>query len=217
MIAKTYLGRAYAVGLGLLLIAPMALLIDLPLALWARHQAYPKMLVKAANLSEFFAHGFGVCVVAAIVALLDDKNWRRGLTVLSVSLSAGLVADLLKLLIYRVRPHNFDFAGGIMMTFQDWLPIVTRSVDHLSSSFPSSHAATAAGLTFVLLRLYPKAYPVFVALMILSCAQRVFCSAHFFSDVLFGAGIGWCFGCFIMSAVVPKSWWSNTSPSWSAH
>lgn len=200
----------WTVGLVLVLIAPAALLIDLPLAIWARDQAYPKFLVKACNLSEFFAHGFGVCIIAWIIALFDSRGWRRGLTVLVAALSAGLTGDVIKLLIYRVRPRDFDFSGGILTTFQEWLPIGTRNIEHLSSSFPSSHAAVAAGLTFVLMFLYPKGRPVFAVLCFLACAQRVFAGAHFLSDVLFGAGIGWCIAFVVVSGVLPKSWWSDT-------
>lgn len=204
--------RCYCtVGLALLLIAPVALLVDLPLAIWARDQAYPKLLVKACNLSEFFAHGFGVFIIAWVITLLDTRGWRRGLTVLVAALSAGLTGDLLKLLIFRVRPRDFDFAGGILTTFQEWLPVGTRHIEHLSSSFPSSHAATAAGLTFVLMFFYPRGRAVFAVLFFLACAQRVFAGAHFLSDVLFGAGIGWCAAFLVVSGVIPKSWWSDES------
>lgn len=200
------------VGLSLLLIAPLAFLIDLPLAIWAKEQAYPKALVKACNLSEIFAHGFGVLIIAWVITLLDGRGWRRGLTVLIAALSAGLAGDVIKLLIFRTRPRDFDFSTGILTTFQEWLPVATRHVEHLSSSFPSSHAATAAGLAFVLMLLYPKGRPAFAVLFFLACAQRVFAGAHFLSDVLFGAGIGWSAAFFVLSTIVPISWWSSAVP-----
>ncbi len=190
-------------------VSPAALAIDLCLAVWAREDAYPKLLVKASNLSEFFAHGFGVLCVVFLVGLLDSRGWRRGMTVLIGAFSGGLAADLMKLLIFRVRPRDFDFVGGILSTFQEWLPIASRHLTHLSSSFPSSHAATAAGLAFVLMLLYPKGKPVFTVLLILACAQRVLASAHFLSDVLFGAGLGWCVSCLVVSCIVPPAWWAK--------
>jgi len=209
------LRRSFAIGLVLVLLSPAALWVDFALAIRAREGAYPKVLVKVSNLSEFFAHGFGVLVIGSTIALLDEKRWRRGLAVLFGALSAGLAADLIKLIIFRTRPRDFDFGSGILTTFQEWLPILTRQAEHLSSSFPSSHAATAAGLAFMLILLYPKGRPVFVVLFILACAQRLFASAHFLSDILFGAGFGWCIAYVVVSRIIPKSWWNdaNNSPS----
>jgi len=194
-------------------LSPAAFAVDLSLAVWAKEDAYPKLLVKASNLSEFFAHGLGVLCIVFLVGLLDTKGWRRGMTVLIGAFSAGLTADLMKLLIFRVRPRDFDFAGGILTTFQEWLPVASRQFTHLSSSFPSSHAATAAGLAFVLILLYPKAKPIFTVLLGLSCAQRIVSSAHFLSDVLFGAGLGWCVSCLVVWCLVPSSWWSDQAPA----
>jgi len=204
---NSYLKRTFAIGLVLVLLSPAALWVDFPLAMWARENAYPKLLVKLSNLSEFFAHGFGVLVIASAIALLDTKEWRRGLTVLAGAFSAGLAADLIKLVIFRTRPRDFGFTSGILTTFQEWLPVLTRHPEHLSSSFPSSHAATAAGLAFVLILLYPRGRPIFCLLLILACAQRLLASAHFLSDVLFGAGFGWCVAYLVVVKIVPQSWW----------
>jgi membrane-associated phospholipid phosphatase len=57
-------------------------------------------------------------------------------------------------------------------------------------SFPSGHAAVAAGLATALAWKYPHGLPVFACLAAAAAAQRLFSSAHYPSDVLFGAACG---------------------------
>lgn len=192
-------------GLLLLLGAPFCLAFDLTVAQWAKAGFFPKWLVKSANLSEFFAHGFGVIVVAMLIALLDSQR-RRALFVGGIALCSGLVADLAKLVIYRVRPRDFDFSGDVWATFQQWWPLFRHEFEHLSGSFPSSHAATAAGMMFALTTVYPRGTPVYALLLALACLQRIVASAHFPSDVAFGAGLGWCCAWLVTRFIPPDGW-----------
>lgn len=196
---------AVTVGLLLVLGTPFCFAIDLMVAQWAKGGVFPKWLVKSANLSEFFAHGFGVIVIAMLIALLDSHR-MRSLFAGSTAFFSGLVADLGKLIIYRARPRDFDFSGNVWTTFQEWWPVFRHKLEHLSSSFPSSHAATAAGMMFALATLYPRGTPVYGLLLALACLQRIVSSAHFPSDVAFGAGLGWCCAWLVTRFVLPVQW-----------
>jgi undecaprenyl-diphosphatase len=57
-------------------------------------------------------------------------------------------------------------------------------------SFPSGHAAVAAGFAAAMGWKYPHARPFFAILAVCAAAQRVVTSAHYPSDVAFGAAIG---------------------------
>ncbi len=194
------------IGVFLLALAPLCLAIDLTVAECARANFFPKWLVKAANLSEFFAHGFGIIVIAILIATLDACR-KHSIYVGCASLLAGLSGDLMKLVIFRVRPREFDFAGSVWTTFHDWLPVFTLHPEKLSGSFPSSHAATAAGLAFALTTVYPNGRIIFAVLACLACLQRVLAGAHFPSDVVFGAGLGWCVAWLLSRFVFPVRWW----------
>jgi membrane-associated phospholipid phosphatase len=197
------------IGVFLLAIAPFCFAIDLTVAECARANLFPRWLVKAANLSEFFAHGFGIIVIAILIATLDPRR-IHALYVGCTALLAGLSGDLMKLVIFRIRPRDFDFAGNVWTTFHEWLPVLSLHPAKLSGSFPSSHAATAAGLAFALTTLYPSGKTVFALLTGFACLQRVFAGAHFPSDVAFGAGLGWCAAWFFTRFVLPVRWWKST-------
>jgi membrane-associated phospholipid phosphatase len=129
-----------------------------------------------------------VLLVVLLVFVLDP--WRRWALprLLLTSLGAGLVVDVVKLSIARVRPHHFDFGGSVWATFGCWFPL-GRDGSGLQS-FPSGHTATAIGLAFVLAWLYPRGRWVFLALVLLVGVQRVVSGAHYLSDVIVGATIG---------------------------
>jgi membrane-associated phospholipid phosphatase len=61
-------------------------------------------------------------------------------------------------------------------------------------SWPSGHAtlafATAAALTY----LSPKGKGLFVGLAVACAITRVVMQAHFYSDIVFGAALGWTVG-----------------------
>lgn len=193
-------------GLVLLVIAPFLLALDLTVAEWARQGLFPRWIVKAAQLSECFAHGYGVVACAVLVWLLDDLR-SRAFYIAFTSLGAGLVADLVKLCIFRIRPRDFDFAGDVWSTFDSWFPIVSHPFSDLSSSMPSSHAATAAGLAFALITVYPRGKPLFFALLLFAGLQRIFSLAHFPSDVFVGAGLGWLCAWLASTYFLPQTWW----------
>jgi membrane-associated phospholipid phosphatase len=180
-----------AAMLGGLGVATLA--IDVPLAAWVRAGHCPGFVEKLCDLSEVFGHGLGVLLIVIVIAVLDP--WHRyGIPrMVAAALGAGLTADLVKLLVGRVRPNHCDFAvvDRGLDTFGNWFPLATNS--SWEQGFPSSHMATAAGLAIVLAAFYPRGRWLFPALAAMAGAQRVLHQSHFASDVFWGAAVGCIF------------------------
>jgi membrane-associated phospholipid phosphatase len=178
----------WVLPLGLALAALSALAVDMPVERWILAGGLPKWLTKICSLSEIFAHGWGVALIVAMIFTLDPGRRRLLPRLLTATFGAGLFANVLKLLLARERPHHFDFAGGVFDTFGPLLPLGRGGSG--VQGFPSSHAATAAGLAVALAWMYPHGARLFAALAALACLQRLVAGAHFPSDVLVGVALG---------------------------
>ena len=97
---------------------------------------------------------------------------------------AGALAELLKIAVRRERPALHDGLYG----FRPW---DERTWSGAGLAFPSSHTAVAFGGAALLARLYPRARWVGYTLAIGCAATRLLARAHFVSDVVFAAGLGW--------------------------
>jgi membrane-associated phospholipid phosphatase len=117
-----------------------------------------------------------------VIFLLDtSRRWALP-RVLACALFSGLVADVVKMLIARARPSDFDFSGGAWTTFGAWFPLA--SAGSAGQSFPSAHTATAVGFALGFSWLYPNGRRLFPLVAALVACQRIEASAHFLSDVL---------------------------------
>lgn len=177
--------------------------IDLPVARWCARQPSPLPgdVLKFLNLAEVFAHGLGVAALIVTLLVSDPAlalplpgrpagaRWNF-LRLVGAAAIGGLVVDLVKACVERVRPNSADLAGlqSVLDTFGTPALAFDRAARLMS--FPSGHAAAAAGLAAALGWKYPHGRPAFAALAVLSAAQRVVTSAHYPSDVCFGAAIG---------------------------
>ena len=97
---------------------------------------------------------------------------------------AGAVAELVKILVRRQRPAINDGFFG----FRPW---DERTWSGAGLAFPSSHTAVAFGGAAMLARLFPRARWVGYTLAAGCALTRVVARAHFVSDVVFAAGLGW--------------------------
>jgi undecaprenyl-diphosphatase len=70
-----------------------------------------------------------------------------------------------------------------------------------NSSFPSSHAANAAALAWMLSRRWPRGAAGFIALAVLVSFSRLYLNRHYLSDVVTGLGLGIAFAVW-----VPRRW-----------
>ena len=112
---------------------------------------------------------------------------RHALLVIGSPALAGLLCEVMKLLIRRERPD----VGSGEWVFRAWS-------DHTFSTAglatPSSHTMVAFGAATMLARMYPRACWVFYVLAWGCGATRVLSHAHYLSDVTFGALLGWAVG-----------------------
>ncbi|HTU27370.1 MAG TPA: phosphatase PAP2 family protein [Pirellulales bacterium] len=191
--------------------AAAALAVDLPIARWLGKSPspLPKDLLHVIHWSEAFAHAIGVGVIALAIGLLDPARRVALPRLLTMSWGSGLIADLLKLSIVRLRPKEFDFTGGVFETFG---PLGNFGNGHGSQSFPSAHSAVAVGLAVALCHFYPRGRWLFIALAVLACSQRMESGAHFLSDVLAGATVGYLFA----NGCIGNSWLARRFDRWEA-
>jgi membrane-associated phospholipid phosphatase len=195
------------VAFGLAVVGCGLFLVDVPVAAWFRNHRLPGDLGRLIDLSEAFAHGLAVAVILAVTVSVDPA-WRRAgfslagrmdfARLVAATYAGGLVVDLVKAIVTRVRPRAADLTAvaSVFDTFGvsaaaaavGGAGLVGKPADLMS--FPSGHAAVAAGLATALAWKYPHATATFAALATLAAAQRVASSAHYPSDIAFGAAIG---------------------------
>lgn len=179
----------------LALLAAAALPCDLAVARHFHTHPLPGDLDRLVRLAEVFGYGGSVAMILITVAILDPRGPRAVLLPTVTTTAAGVVANLAKLLVARLRPHQLDWDDPALRTFLGWLPLwapqrLPRPYGSALQSFPSGHAATAAGLAIGLACLYPRGRYWFACLAALAALQRLTAEAHYTSDVLAGAALG---------------------------
>lgn len=165
-----------------------ALAIDLPVSYWCRADMPPRELQKLVILCEIFGHGFGAVILVIGLAVLDPARRKFSVRVLTAALGSGLLANVLKLVVARTRPHGFDYSLTVWDTIHQWFPPLDAPAN--LRSFPSSHTATAIGLAIAFSWLYPRGRWLFACLTVMVALQRINGTAHYLSDTLFGAALG---------------------------
>lgn len=112
---------------------------------------------------------------------------RNALLVLGAPALAGLLCEVLKLVIRRERP-DVDLGNWVFRAWND------HPFSSAGLSTPSSHTMVAFGAATMLARMYPRARWVFYAFAVGCATTRVMAHAHYLSDVTFGAVLGWAVG-----------------------
>jgi membrane-associated phospholipid phosphatase len=179
--------------LSLLLAGCMCLPIDVPLSGYLMDGFLPGELRNVFKRAEAFGHAYGLLGIAVTIFFLDGRWKRRVPRLIFHGLAAGLLADVVKLMVWRTRPRFFDplssssFTGTIFTAKgTDWLQLL----DSTQHSFPSAHTAVAVACALTLGRFYPAARGWFVCLAALCAMNRVDGGSHFASDVCWGAALG---------------------------
>ena len=163
--------------------------VDLPLSRWLVRDDGLLAFDRVIEATEAFGHATTVILIVFAVAMADATNRRSWPRLLAASLGAGLVADIFKACVSRLRPYDGGFGQAeVWDTFQGFLPFLTGAPK--GHSFPSAHVAVAAGLALALATLYPKGRTAFGLIVAGVALQRVETGAHFLSDTLFGALVG---------------------------
>ncbi|MBK5187483.1 MAG: phosphatase PAP2 family protein [Gemmatimonadaceae bacterium] len=126
-------------------------------------------------------------LLAAIALALVDREsgarWRRGALLAAVPTAAGIVGELLKIVVRRQRPSAV-WSGYTFRAFSDH-PLSSRGL-----GFPSSHAVVAFGAAAILARMFPRARVVWYGAAATCAFSRLLAHAHYLSDVVAGALIG---------------------------
>lgn len=176
----------------LLLLAWLVFPYDASLALFCHKipNGHPKWLRNIFDNVEPFGHLVGVVIASSLVLLLGKKQWKAGFSVFCAGLFGGLSANFGKLWLARVRPRNFDFATlDSRATITGWMPLLSRG--SAGQSFPSAHTATAVAMAVFLASLYPRTRWFFAVMTLLVMGHRLHSGAHYPSDILTGAALGW--------------------------
>ena len=197
--------QASLLGIATVLVAvgAAALLIDLPTARWCKAHRIPGEIGRLINLLEITGHSLGAAIGLIAVVTLDRSlgfPWpgrfgtgeRAFARMIAATYLGGLLVDVVKLSVERVRPRaaNLAAAGSWLGTFGDSVLAVDKPHKTDLMSFPSGHSAVAAGFAAALAWRYPHGWPLFAALAAATAVQRVTTSAHYPSDVAFGAAVG---------------------------
>jgi len=113
-------------------------------------------------------------------------GWRGGLLILAPTLG-GAVAEVLKLLVRRLRPDAETF-GYAFRAFSDH-PFANGGL-----GMPSSHALVAFAGATAMARLFPRAWWLWFLLAAGCAVTRVMAVAHFLSDTVVAAVLGYAVG-----------------------
>jgi membrane-associated phospholipid phosphatase len=163
---------------------------DLPVARWCyKHQPSPPVFKAFEFVADIGGAGLGAILLLAAALILSRTNISRVPQFLSITVGGGLMADVIKTLIWRTRPHQTDLSiASFESTFHGLFPLF--SAGSHGQSFPSGHAATAMGLAVALSILYPRGRWLFALIAVAVAASRVVVHAHFPTDVVAGLMLG---------------------------
>lgn len=186
--------RLIAGAIVLLLVGGLLFPFDVTVARWCKAASLSGDLMRLLNFSEVFAHALGVGMLLIATVVLDRSlTWPwMVLRLVAATFAGGLFVDLLKASVVRVRPRAADLASVASA-------VDTFSTAALSSppgghadvmSFPSGHAAVAAGFAAALSWRYPRGGLFFAVVAVMAAVQRIASSAHYPSDVACGAALG---------------------------
>ena len=162
---------------------------------WAFHHfAYPAIYESGWGRMLRLAGYLPSWAFVALALVLQDwvpRLWptlrqasRRGLLLFGSPALAGLAAEVLKLTLRRERPGLTNGAH----VFRAWSD---RAFSSAQLGLPSSEAAVAFAAAAVLARLFPESRVLWYGLALGCALTRVASGAHFLSDVVLGALVGY--------------------------
>lgn len=194
----------YAAGFSLVSMA----LIDKPLALWLKGGGLaPDTFGFFKTITDIGLGGhwyvlallaWAGCTVASGLALTTTAHevWRlrarSAAYVLATMIAAGLLVQILKLAIGRLRPrllfengaYGFDPFSG-------------------ANSYPSGHSQVIWSVMIALWFVYPRYRAAYVVVAVLVSASRVATTVHFLSDAVMGSVLA------VVVAILVKDWFQR--------
>jgi undecaprenyl-diphosphatase len=145
---------------------------------------------------SLISHGITLIAVAIVLFLygkfFNQKCYSAGKALLIGIISSGVIVQVLKHLVGRVRPR-----------LTDNLVLVGPSLQNGYDSFPSGHTTVAFCVAYILSSYYPRYRVLLYSWAVLIGFARVEGLAHFPSDVLAGAVIGILTAKLLVAKAVP--------------
>ncbi len=148
-------------------------------------------------LGTWVALAIAIALQEGSVVQRRPRATRRAWLLVGAAAAGGVLAELGKLLIRRERPAVHDGLYG----FRD---VTDRMWSTSGLAMPSSHTLVAFAGAAMLARLYPRARWVGYVLATGCAVSRVLARAHFVSDVVLAAGLGW-----VVAFLLAKRWSSQ--------
>lgn len=150
----------------------------------------PDELEDFVDAAEHFGTPYGQILGLLCVYAATRWHERRVFRIFLGTCVAGLGANLVKLLVARIRPRSFDFDQHELLDgFIGWFTFGAEGSK--AQGFPSAHTASAFGFAAMLTWAFPSGKRVFLLLAAFVGLHRITTSAHFPSDVFVGAAVGW--------------------------
>ncbi len=153
--------------------------------------AYHVMRAASALGHGAVAGALSVGLVVAGRATGRSRLARLGVVALAGVVAAGILANVLKLVVESPRPSSTASSYG----------------------FPSGHATIAFAFAAVAARAYPRLGPVVFLLAVLTAAARLYLQAHFAIDIVGGALLGTVSGALLARVALPGAP-QSPGPAW---
>lgn len=209
-VARSVLGPLWRHPVGPLVMAAalffVLLPLDGPISRWLRAINPSGDLRRELEAWQQYGAITSLIAVAAVIALMDPARARRLLDLVAATALTGLAVMVLKFGAARPRPkfddpHSFVGPfGEYPITLRDGTTGLAHSWDMSTAkvvelwSMCSSHTAYAVVLSVFLGTLYPRLRPLAIGLAVLVGTSRMLFQAHWPTDVLIGAAIGFTVG-----------------------
>lgn len=152
---------------------------------WVTAHSTPGGLAIARQLSKWGDWPGHVLVGAlslGVSLLLRQRSWTLTFTAMLLAcLLAGIVSPAIKILAGRSRPNVTTHLG--------WNG---PSIAAKKRSFPSGHTLTTTAFFAALLMAHRRLGLALLPIPIAIALSRIYLSAHYLSDVIFGAALGIC-------------------------
>ena len=146
------------------------------LASFQRRTPWRAAIIGARWLSLIAEHSAAWLVLSALAALIDRAHWLEWIAVGVGTLTAHIMATLIKVIVRRPRPHSPD------------LEMLGTTLSRLS--FPSSHLAGTTAFAVGSALIMPMLWWAAVALIAAMAVARLRLGVHYPSDVAAGAALG---------------------------
>ncbi len=180
---------------------------------WPDQWRAPFFFITDYGLSDWILIPTLITTLLGLLALLVVRGrWRpatieftllSGYVFLGVGLP-GLMSNLIKRLIGRSRPTEFDDVGAFSFknVFNDWT----------FQSFPSGHTTTAIALAFTIGFLWPRVFPVLMVLGVVVGISRVPVGMHYPTDVFGGLIVGMLGAYLVRNVFAIRGWLFEPQP-----